>query len=111
MGDCTWSTGAQKEMPWKLSSIAQSACLQLPAKHCKLPWCMDKVPFTCIIKISTKLQLLKKVLFKNRPAQAGQLNNFTFVASSLLHQNSQRKLCKIQKLFEVQIISISTYKK
>lgn len=54
--------------------------LQFPAKHCELLWCTDKVPFIWIIQISTNFQLLKKqkVLFKNWPAQAGQLNNLTF---------------------------------
>lgn len=62
---------------------------------------MDKVPFICIIKISTNFQLLKKenVLFKNRPAQAGQLNNFTFFFCIAVLKHREENY-----VFEVQII-------
>lgn len=96
MGHSTWSTGALKahELEAVQHCTTICLCLQFPAKHCELLWCMDKVPFICIIKISTNFQLLKKenVLFKNRPAQAGQLNNFTFFLHCCI-KTQRGKLC------------------
>lgn len=36
---------------------------------------------------------------------------FTFSAGSVLYQSSGRKLCKIQCLFDVQVVSLSTWKR